>query len=146
MVSDQERYEALAMAAVDGMLTANEREELARLVADHPQRAAELADFNAFKAETDAMRDRIAASAQLEPIRPSTATQKTLNLGFLLIWLGILGLYGLGAYQFMVDPTVSLPMKVAGGLFGTGLALLFAIALRTRLRSLENDPYSEIDR
>ena len=31
MVSDQERYEALAMAAVDGMLTANEREELARL-------------------------------------------------------------------------------------------------------------------
>jgi len=145
-MSDQERYEALAMAAVDGLLTADERVELDALVADNPERAAELADFRALKTNTDAMRDRIAASAQIEPIRPSGVAKTSLNLGFVLIWVGLLGLYGFGAYAFMADPKVHIVAKSAGGLFGAGMLILFFSALRTRMRGLKYDPYQEIDR
>ena len=146
MTTDQERYEVLAMGAVDGVLTDSERQELAALVDDHPERAAELADFMTMKEATDAMRNRITASAQIEPPRPSAATKGTLNLGFALIWAGLIGLYGYGAYEFATDPTIPTWTKGAGGLLGAGLLILFFSALRTRLRGLARDPYREIDR
>ncbi len=145
-MSEQERYEALAMAAVDGVLTADEEEELDALVADDPERAAELADFRALKTNTDAMRDRIAASAQIEPIRPGAVAKSGLNLGFVLVWVGLLGLYGFGGYKFMVNPEIHVVAKSAGGLLGAGMLILFFSALRTRLRGLKHDPYQEIDR
>jgi len=134
------------MAAVDGLLSPDERKELDALLAADPERAAELADFEAVKMNTDAIRDRIAASALIEPIRPTPVAKAGLTLAFVLIWMGLLGLYGFAAYQFMVEPKTPVAVKIAGGIFGSGLLILFLSALRTRLRGLKHDPYREIDR
>ena len=145
-MSEQKRYEELAMRAVDGLLTESEAAELAAFTEGRPDRTAEIEDFHDIKRSTNAMRDRIAATARIEPARPDRVTQSTLHLAFVLIWAGLIGLYGFAAYEFLVDPETPVWIKTAGGLFGVGLVILFLYVLRVRLRGLRHDPYAEIDR
>lgn len=145
-VSDEERYQELAMRAVDGHLTEAESAELAALTEGHPDRVAELEDFHALKRSTDAMRDRIAATARIEPLRANGVTKTTLTFAFALVWVGLIGLYAFAAYRFATDPEVPIWAKAAGGVFGVGLLILFLYVLRVRLRGLRHDPYKEIDR
>ena len=141
-----ERSEELMMKAVDGLLEPAEREELEALLAADPARRAELEDFLQIKEATDAMTQRIAAHARIEPVRETPATQTANWAGLLLVFTGAALLTGYGAYELFVDPDVPTLVKVGSGLLGAGLLGLFGRALWVRLRGLKHDPYTEIDR
>lgn len=143
---NHERYEALLMKAVDGLLTPSERTELDAHLASCPDCAAELCDFMAIKETTDAMTERILADADLEPFRPSAPARTVLSIGFLALLAGGFLLLSYAAYALFVDATVPLVVKVGTGALGAGILVLAAYVLRVRIRSLGRDPYEEIDR
>lgn len=146
MSTDQERYEVLVTKAVDGVISENESREFEDLVNADPERAAELADFQSIKQETDAMTQRILQTAQSMPPRESGVIKAGLNLSFGLIFSALAGLVTVEAYLFFGATDISLSMKAVGGGFGAGIAGLFFHVLKTRLAGLKNDPYQEIDR
>ncbi len=141
-----ERIEELLMKATDGVLSAAESEELEALLEAHPERRAELEDYELIMGATDAMRDRIIAGAQIEPPRESASTFALLSLGWLLFFAGLCLIYGWALWALLSDPDTPWHVKGGVGLLGAGLALLFTHVARTRLRGLRHDPYSEIDR
>ena len=146
MSDEQARYEVLVTKAVDGVISADERTELDALVKADPERAAEMADFESFKAETDAMTQRILQSARSAPPRASSTTKAGLNISFGLIFAGLIGLVSVMAYLFMTAPEISAPIKVAAGVFGAGVTGLMFHVIKTRMAGLKSDPYQEIDR
>ena len=66
--------------------------------------------------------------------------------GFLLLLVGVLGLYGHAIFAFASDPAVPVLVKAGAGVALMGALLLFVYVLRVRLRGLKHDPYQEIDR
>ena len=146
MSAEQERYEILVNRAVDGVLSPEEKSELDTLIAQHPERANELADFLKIKGETDAMTERILATAHAIPPREAVGTKRGINLSFGLIFSGLAGFCAIEAYFFFVAPDVPMLVKVAGGLVGAGVTGLFVHTLKRRFVELKHDPYQEIDR
>ena len=146
MSADQERYEELINQAVDDQLDPTERSEFDALIASNPEWKSEFDDFLAIKKSTDAMTQRIMATAQALPPRPSRAVESGLRVSFGLIFAGLLGAAGVETYFFFMAPTVPLLGKVVGGLIGAGVSGLLAYVVKTRLSELKNDPYQEIDR
>ena len=146
MSSVEMRYEELATKAVDGLLSGGEEKELEEILSNNPQWREELEDFVAIKKTTDAMRNRIAADARIEPPRESDTTRRGLSMGFLLMVIGMMVLLGFGAYELMRSDEIPLWWKVGYGLLGSGILGLFLYVLRNRIRSYGEDPYREIDR
>ena len=142
----REYYEALMMKAVDGLLNDAERRELEAFIAENPEKRSELADFQLISETTDTMRQRILADAAIEPPRESRGVRGLLLVGFLLLLVGVLSLYGHAAFAFASDSSIPVFVKVGAGVAMAGALILFAYALRVRLRGLKHDPYQEIDR
>ncbi|MFP6685119.1 MAG: hypothetical protein VB934_10410 [Polyangiaceae bacterium] len=143
---DDERYESLAVKAVDGQLSAEERAELDALLAQSSERAAELEDFLSIKETTDAMTQRILTTARIEPPRVGRGARWIQRSSFLALLFGALLLCGYGAYHLFVDPELPPVVKLATLVGMSGLFALFSYALTVRLRAAGKDPYQEIDR
>lgn len=145
--AEHEHYEALLMKAVDGLLSASERDELDAHLADCEVCGAELADFRRIKETTDAMTQRILQDVAIEPPRETRPVRWFLGTSFLVMLLGALLLGGFAAYSLFGDPKVPLVVKIGSGAMALGLLGLLAYVLRVRARAAGGrDPYEEIDR
>lgn len=143
-MSDLERHEYLWTKAVDGVLTAAEAAEWQAWLAAHPEDAAEFQADLGIKATTDAMADRIRASAVVAPPRLSGGQRGVATAGFVALGLGALGLLGFAAWTVLTDAALPTWVRAAAALAGGGAFMLFGVALRQRLAA--PDPYREIDR
>ena len=115
-------------------------------MADSPERQREVEDFILIKENTDAMRERIMLTATHSPPREDRATRAQFGLGFVLVGLGLTIVYGYGGYELFAQSDAPLWVRIGLGGVGLGCAILFLKALSSRLRSLNSDPYQEIDR
>ena len=145
-MSDETRYETLVVRAVDGLLSDDETQELAQLLASSEARRAEHEAFMSLKLTTDAMASRIRGSAEISPPRETVGARRGLRAGFGLLFVGILALLGIGGYRLVLDPSLGLPEKMALGAVVVGACVLFLHALATRWRGGAKDPYKEVDR
>jgi anti-sigma factor RsiW len=140
-----ERYEQLMMMAVDGVLAGEAAQELDTHLAECPSCRSELADFQLVKAATDNLRGRILHDARIPAIEATPLRRGALGLVYILLTAGFVLLMGYLTWIFFSDPTVPWPVAtgVACGLIG-GLALLYYV-LASRMKTLKDDPYREID-
>ena len=136
-----ERSLELLMRAVDGLLTADEAAEFDALLARRPELRAELDDMRGVKVRTDALADRIRATAPTE----SPAAKRWITGGTALVVLGIALVAGFGGYMFFGDPEVPMAIRLGVGAMVAGSAGLLGYVLLGMLRS-GKDPYEEIDR
>ncbi len=145
MERNHEEFERLMMRIVDGVGTPEERAAFDSHAEECEECRGELADFQELKSGTDALRQRILASARLEAIRPGRAVRGLQAVSFGLILAGSLLLAGLGGYHFFTSEAL-LSVKLGTGAVGAGLLLLLTWLLAVRLRGAGQDPYKEIDR
>lgn len=142
---DEHALEMLMMLAVDGELDETTGARLERLLERYPERRAELEDHITIKQETDVLRQRILADAQIEPPRESHGARNTIGLATSLVVAGAATLIGFGLYELFTDPEAPLAVQIGVGLGAFGLLTLLVHVVRLRWRRVGRDPYSEID-
>lgn len=142
---NHEHYEILMMKAIDGRLSSLEKTELDEHLQTCEECREELSDFQVIKDNTEQIRQRILADAEIEPFRENAPTKAISYLAFTLLFTGALVLMGFAAYTFFLDEKVPLLVKAGAGIAGGGGLILFAYVLRVRLRGIKHDPYKEID-
>ena len=141
---DRAYFEGLAMKVVDQVATDDERRELDAYLADHPELREELTDFLEIKETTDAMTQRILATAELNPPPLSGADRRLTTLAFGLLLTSALTLLGFSGWLFLADPEVPAWIKFATLVAAIAVTILFGRHLRSRLAG--EDPYEVIDR
>jgi anti-sigma factor RsiW len=137
--------ELLAMAYADGELPPDERAQFERRLGADARLAREVARYRSLQV----------LAREVVPPEPMDfewrrlardPLQRALALGgWLLAALGALGLVGWGEYVVAISSMPLLPKLALGGLV-LGIALLFAAAIRARLRTRAYDPYTEVQR
>jgi anti-sigma factor RsiW len=144
-MSGHERFEALLMREVDGVLDATGRDELERHLEQCEQCRGELEDFRRIKQTTDTMTARILADAHIEPPRPQGSTKLLMRLSFAALLAGLLLLLGSGARELALDASLPWPLKLGAGLLAAGTLGLLGHLIRLRIAASGRDPYEEID-
>ena len=140
------RDELLAMAYVDGELADDAVLEFERRLPDEPALVREVAELKRLEV----------IARQAAPLEPIDHEWNRLEkevvhagghfLGFLLAALGTLGLAGWILFELFGDNELSLVPRLLIGMLVSGLAILFLVILRARLRTLPYDPYTEVKR
>jgi membrane protein implicated in regulation of membrane protease activity len=74
-----------------------------------------------------------------------TTVQTSRGIGWLLFIAGILAVAGVGLYGFIVEPGLSIWMKLILVAIYGGLALLFFSVLRQRLIERKTDKYEDVE-
>ena len=87
---NHEEYEILVMKAVDGQLSAQEQAQLEQHLQSCKDCREELHDFQAIKASTDFVRQRILTDAAYEPLREPALVRAWNRLNFVFVALGCL--------------------------------------------------------
>lgn len=137
--------ELTAMAFADGELGAAEHAAFELRLADDPRLAREVARYRSLQV----------LARQVAPPEPMDfewrrlardPLQRALTFGgWLLAALGALVLVAWGEYVVAISDMPLVPKLALGGLV-LGIALLFAAAIRERLRTRAYDPYTEVQR
>ena len=67
------------------------------------------------------------------------------GIGWLLFIGGVLLVAGVGVYEFVIDSSLGLFMKLVIGAIYAGLASLFISVLRQRLLERKSDKYKDVE-
>ncbi len=145
MSHDHERYEALMMAAVDGVLSAEQQHSWQQHLSQCDSCREEFEDFQHIKQVTDAMTERIRSHGSIEPPRPTSAGRAWLGISMWLVIAGVLIAAVFAGVSLWQNDTLSHWLKAALALITLGALGLFGYALRARVRAISRDPYTEID-
>lgn len=139
------RDELLAMAYVDGELADDARRELEARLPNEPALAREVAELRRLAVLARAVAPAEPMDAEWARIRADPAQRAGGTLGWTLLALGAAGLAGLALWRALSGPGDPLP-RVLVAMAAGGLALLFLLVLRNRLRTLPYDPYRDVQR
>ena len=133
------------MAYADGELPHDERAQFERRLSADARLAREVARYRSLQV----------LAREVAPPEPMDfewrrlardPLQRALAIGgWLLAALGALGLVGWGEYVVAISSMPLLPKLALGGL-ALGIVMLFAAAIRARLRTRAYDPYTEVQR
>ena len=67
------------------------------------------------------------------------------GLGWILLLVGVLGISGIAIYQFVIDTSMPMHIKVLSGAAWIGLGILFGSVLRQRLVERKTDKYKDVE-
>jgi predicted anti-sigma-YlaC factor YlaD len=130
---------------LDGELTQQQRQ----LVSLHCEQCEEC---RTNLSELRALRERIGKSRLSEAGEDNwrenmhdTTVKNTLGIGWLLLIAGILAITGVGLIAFIIDPGLSVAMKLIMVAIYGGLATLFYSVLRQRLIERKTDKYKDVE-
>jgi anti-sigma factor RsiW len=139
------RDELLAMAYVDGELTAEGRAELEQRLGASPELRAEVSALKELELLARAAAPREPIDHEWAALARDPVQCGTLGLGWMLVVVAVLGALGYGAYELLGSDAPPLVKGLAFALF-FGLALLLGATMRARLRTLRLDPYRKVQR
>ncbi len=139
------RDELLAMAYVDGELAPEERADFERRLAVEEPLRREVALLERLAVIARASRPREPMDFEWERLRRDPLQRAGGLLAWVLLGLGSLGLLAWAVVRLLGSDLERVPkILILAAL--SGLALLFAVTLRARLRTRRYDPYGEIER
>lgn len=140
------RIEALMVRAADGLATPAEHEELMAHLIHHPELRAELEAHRAVAELTEGWADRLALDLALDTHRQAGLSVWEKGVGLVLFLGGLALILGWALPPLLTDETVPAPIRLGlAAVFG-GLFVLFAGAVRWRLKTRKSDRYSEVIR
>ena len=140
----------LMMAALDGEISADERRQLDRLLADSAELDEEWQRLRQLKEVT-----RMTRIDTLPEERWTTYWQSVYNrlergLGWLLVSVGAIVVGGWGLWhavqELFTDPSLPLGIKLAIFALGLGGLILAVSVGREKFSAWRHDPYKEIER
>ena len=67
------------------------------------------------------------------------------GLGWILFVAGVVGISGIGIYEFVIDTAMPKYIKVLTGLVWAGLGVLLLSVLRQRLVERKSDKYKDVE-
>jgi len=141
-----DRAHALMMAALDGECSAEERGELERLLAGHPELSAEWNRLRRLKEVTVTMGLRQPPEEVWDRYRASVLHRTERSIAWILIVLGAAALGGTAFWLWLeawLASDVPLVAKVASVALIAGGVLLAVSVIRERLFLHRRDPYSK---
>ena len=139
------RDELLAMAYVDGELTAEGRAELEGRLAASPELRREVSQLKELELLARAAAPKEPMDHEWDALARDPVQRGSLGLGWTLLGLGVLGAVGYGMFELLASDAPPLVKALVLAL-SLGLALLLAATLRARLRTLPLDPYRKVQR
>ena len=147
MSADREptRDELLAMAYADGELPADARRELEERMAHEPALRREVAELRKLEVLARQVAPREPKDHEWDRLESGIVHPAGIGLGFLALFVGVLGITIWGGWELAVSDLELLP-KILLFLILGGFVLLFLVVLRARLRTIPYDPYTEVKR
>ena len=139
------RDELLAMAYVDGELTAEGRAELEGRLAASPELRREVSQLKELELLARAAAPREPMDHEWEELARDPVQRGSLGLGWVLLVLAVLGALGYGVFELFASDAAPL-LKLLVGALALGLALLLGATVRARLRTYPLDPYRKVQR
>lgn len=140
------RDELLAMAYVDGELTAEAQAEIEARLPREPELARAVARYQRIEVAARAIAPEEPADHEWERLRRDPVQRTGLGLGWTLFVLGAIAAAVWVALELYRAEDLGWPFKVAIGLVAAGALLLLGMTVRARLRTLPYDPYTEVKR
>ena len=148
--ADRERAQRLMMAALDGEISAAERQELDQLLETDDRIRDEWERMNRVKEVTSAMAFREPPEEVWEQYWTSVYKRVERGIGWILLSLGTIVLLAYGAWKWMeaIAGADDLPLVLKLAIFGgvVGLIILIVSVLREKLFTRHRDAYKEIQR
>lgn len=145
--ADLDRAHVLMMAALDGEATAEERGELDRLLADHPELQPEWDRLRRVKEVTTAMTVREPPREIWDGYWTSASRRTERTVAWVVVLLGGLVLLAWGSWHWLravvADPDLPVLIKAAIVAVVLGAALLLVSVVREKLFVRRRDPYSK---
>lgn len=145
MSAEPTRDQLLAMAYVDGELSAAARAELEARLAASPELRREVSALKELELLARSAAPREPADHEWDALERDPVQRGTLGLGWTLVVLGLAGVLGFGALE-LCRADAPLWIKLACGALTGGFALLLAATVRARLRTAHLDPYRKVQR
>jgi anti-sigma factor RsiW len=139
------RDELLAMAYVDGDLTAAARAEFEQRLGASPALRREVSALKELELMARAAAPKEPMDFEWEALARDPVQRGTLGLGWTLLLLGLLGAVGVGLFVVLTSGAPPLLKLLVLALL-IGFALLLGATVRARLRTLPLDPYRKVQR
>lgn len=139
------RDELLAMAYADGELADEARTEFEQRLAKEPALAREVATLKRLELIARRTAPKEPMDHEWDRLRRDTVHRGGTSLGFTMLLVGTLGAAGWAVVELALSELALLPKLLALLAVG-GLAVLFLVTLRARMRTLPYDPYTEVQR
>lgn len=142
MTEPCEQFEPMLSAYLDDELDQPERAEVERHVAACPKCARELNELRGLVSAAEELAAPSVDDAVWDAFLDNVYNRLERRLGWLLLIIGATIVAGLFAYEAMVLPWASTPLKIVCATPFLGLGLLFVSVLRQRLHVARSDRYS----
>lgn len=140
----------LMMAVLDGEASDTERETLERLLADEPALQSEYDELAKVKELTMNHTPKDPGDALWQSYWSGVYRKAERSLGWILLSAGAIPLLMYGGWQFASDwltnDSIPLWLRIAGGVMGTGMIILFVSVLRETLFFHKHERYKDIER
>lgn len=140
----------LMMAVLDGEASDIEREKLERLLTDDPALQSEYDELAGVKELTMNHQPKDPGNALWQSYWGGVYRRLERGLGWILLSAGAIPLLMYGGWQFagewFTNDSVPLWLRIAGGVMGAGMIILFVSVLRETLFFHKHERYKDIER
>jgi hypothetical protein len=147
---DRERVNRLMMAALDGEIATDERDDLDRVLERHPEIRQEYRMMQRVKEVTGTMTYREPPEEIWDRYWVSIYNRLERGIGWILISVGAIALLSWGAWRVIEalwgDAGIPVGVKLAIFAVAAGLLILAVSVVREKLFTYRHDPYKEIER
>lgn len=130
---------------IDGELTQQERQRVEIHCGNCPQCDSDLAELRALRVQVGESRLSELGEDIWREQMEDTTVKLTRGIGWLMFIGGILVFAGYGIYEFVIDTSMALEVKLLFAAVYGGLGAIFISVLRQRLIERKTDKYKDVE-
>jgi hypothetical protein len=130
---------------IDGELTQQQRQRVELHCDDCKECRALMDELRALKKEVSRTRFGEYGEDRWRETMNDSTVQVTRGIGWLLFLAGVLAISGIALYEFVIDSSIPLHIKLITGSIWGGLGVLLLSVLRQRLIERKTDKYKDVE-
>jgi hypothetical protein len=142
---DQEHVGALLSGYLDGELTQQQSQRVDIHLAACHECAENLSDLESLRKRMGEAQLGSNDSDKWREMMDDTTVRVSRGIGWLLFIGGLLIIAGVGIYQFIIDSSIDLAVKLVISAVYVGMGALFVSVLRQRLIERKSDKYKDVE-